>query len=94
MLDGGLLCEAVKSYYNRTKKEGKIVEILLILLSLTYTAWAIYSGYKVLSGRSKWLDKKESLNIAVKVVLSIGTGYVIGAFYLLYLLLKFLMSRM
>lgn len=67
-----------------------------ILLILVYTAWAIYSGYKVLSGRSEWLDKKSPLNMAVKIVLSIGVGYIIAAFYLIYLILKFLgfMSKM
>ena len=66
------------------------------LLILAYTAWAIYSGYKVLSGRSEWLDRRAPLNIIVKIVLSVVAGYVIAAFYLIYLILKFLgvMSRM
>ncbi len=66
------------------------------VLILAYTAWAIYSGYKVLSGRSEWLDRRAPLNIIVKIVLSIVAGYVIAAFYLIYLILKFLgvMSRM
>lgn len=65
------------------------------LLILAYTAWAIYSGYKVLSGRSEWLDRKAPLNMIVKIVLSVVVGYVIAAFYLIYLMLKFLgvMSR-
>lgn len=66
------------------------------VLILAYTAWAIYSGYKVLSGRSEWLDRRAPLNIIVKIVLSVVVGYVIAAFYLIYLILKFLgvMSRM
>lgn len=66
------------------------------VLVLAYTAWAIYSGYKVLSGRSEWLDRRAPINIVVKVVLSVVVGYVIAAFYLIYLILKFLgvMSRM
>lgn len=66
------------------------------VLILAYTAWAVYSGYKVLSGRSEWLDRRAPLNIAVKIALSIVIGYVIAAFYLIYLILKFLglMSRM
>jgi hypothetical protein len=66
------------------------------VLILAYTAWAIYSGYKVLSGRSEWLDRRAPLNIIVKIVLSVVAGYVIAAFYLIYLILKFLgvMSRM
>lgn len=66
------------------------------VLILAYTAWAIYSGYKVLSGRSEWLDRRAPLNMIVKIVLSIAVGYVIAAFYLIYLILKFLgmMSRM
>jgi hypothetical protein len=66
------------------------------VLILAYTAWAIYSGYKVLSGRSEWLDRRAPLNMIVKIALSVVVGYVIAAFYLIYLILKFLgvMSRM
>lgn len=60
------------------------------IVFLAYTGWAVYSGYQVLSGRSEWLDQKEPLNMIVKIVLSVGLGYVIAAFYLIYLLLKFL----
>ena len=66
------------------------------VLILAYTAWAIYSGYKVLSGRSVRLDRRAPLNMIVKIALSVVVGYVIAAFYLIYLILKFLgvMSRM
>ena len=66
------------------------------VLILAYTAWAIYSGFKVLSGRSEWLDRRAPLNMIVKIILSVVVGYVIAAFYLIYLILKFLgvMSRM
>ena len=66
------------------------------VLILAYTAWAIYSGYKVLSGRSEWLDRRAPLNMIVKIALSVVVGYVIAAFYLIYLIPKFLgvMSRM
>ena len=66
------------------------------VLILAYTAWAIYSGYKVLSGRSEWIDRRAPLNMVVKIALSVVVGYVIAAFYLIYLILKFLgvMSRM
>ena len=73
-----------------------MVEKVETLLIFAYTAWAIYSGYKVLTGRSEWLDRKAPLNMAVKIVLSVGAGYVIGGLYLIYLILKFLvlMARM
>lgn len=66
------------------------------VLILAYTVWSIYSGYKVLSGRSEWLDRRAPLNMIVKIVLSVVVGYVIAAFFLIYLILKFLgvMSRM
>ncbi len=66
------------------------------ILILGYTVWAIYSGYKVISGRSEWLDKQKPFNILVKIVLSIFVGYIIAGFYLIYLVFKFLglMSRM
>jgi uncharacterized integral membrane protein len=58
------------------------------ILILAYTAWAIYSGYKVLSGRLEWLDRRAPLNMIVKIVLSVVVGYVIAVFYLIYLILK------
>lgn len=66
------------------------------LIIIVYTIWAVYSGYKVLSGRNEWLDRRAPASIAVKCVLSLVVGYFIAAFYLIYLILKFLgvMSRM
>ncbi len=66
------------------------------LLTIVYTCWAVYSGYMFLSGRSEWLDRRAPLNIAAKIVLSLVVGYVIGAFYFVYLVLRMLglFSRM
>lgn len=58
------------------------------ILVLIYTAWAIFSGFKVISGRNAWLDTKKPVNIIVKILLSILIGYVIAAFYLIYLIFK------
>ena len=60
------------------------------VLILAYTAWAVYSGFKVISGRSEWLDAKAPLNIIVKITLSVMLGYFIAAFYLIYLIFKIL----
>lgn len=67
-----------------------------LVVILAYTAWAIYSGYKLLSGRSEWLDRRAPLNMIVKIVLSVIVGYFVAAFYLIYLILKMLglFSRM
>ena len=69
---------------------------MLEIIILAYTAWAVYSGYQFVSGRNEWLDRRAPINIAVKVVLSLVVGYFIAAFYLIYLILKFLgfMSKM
>jgi hypothetical protein len=66
------------------------------LIIIIYTIWAVYSGYKVLSGRNEWLDRRAPASIAAKCALSLVVGYFIAAFYLIYLILKFLgvMSRM
>ena len=66
------------------------------IVIVVYTVWAVYSGFKVLSGRSEWLDRKAPINMVVKAVLSLVVGYFIAAFYLLYLIIKFIgaMSRM
>ncbi len=60
----------------------------VVIIVLIYSAWAIYSGFKVLTGRSTWLDTKVPVNMIVKIVLSVVVGYVIGVFYLIYLILK------
>lgn len=59
------------------------------LIALIYTGWAFYSGWKVLTGRNAWLDAPELPNKIAKALLSVLLGWVIGAFYLIYLLLKF-----
>ena len=66
------------------------------VLILVYTSWAIYSGYKVMTGRSEWLDRREPVSLVCKCVLSVIVGYIIGAFYFIYLILQFLgfMSKM
>lgn len=61
-----------------------------LILILAYTAWAIYSGFKVVSGRWEWLDRKAPVNRIAKFGVSILVGYVIAAFYFIYLVLKFL----
>lgn len=64
--------------------EGLILGILILI----YTAWAIYSGFKIVSGRNAWLDTKKPVNIIVKILLSFLVGYVIAVFYLFYLIFK------
>ncbi len=60
------------------------------VLMIAYVAWAFFSGYRMLTGRFEWLDRKETLNIIVKLVLSVVIGYIFGAFYLVYLVLVFI----
>ena len=64
--------------------DNSVIAIIVII----YSAWAIYSGFKALTGRSAWLDTKAPVNMIVKIVLSVVVGYVIGVFYLIYLILK------
>ena len=56
------------------------------VIAVVYMLWAIYSGYKVMSRRANW----QQMNVVVKVILTVVVGYVVGAFYLLYLILKLL----
>lgn len=64
--------------------DNSVIAIIVVI----YSAWAIYSGWKVISGRSAWLDTKAPLNTIVKIILSVALGYVIGVFYLIFLILK------
>lgn len=63
--------------------------VLITIIGL-YTIWALYSGYKFMSGRVAWLEEKKPLNVAVKLLLSLIVGYVIAVFYLILILLRFL----
>ena len=56
------------------------------VIAIGYTAWAIYSGYKVMSSRPNW----QETNKCLKVIEVVIVGYRIGAFYLVYLILKLL----
>lgn len=58
------------------------------IILLIYTAWAFYSGYKFMTGRSEWLDEKKVPNVICKIIASVLVGYVIGAVNLVMLLLK------
>ena len=69
-------------------KEKSMDKGLLAIIIIAYSAWAIYSGYKFLTGRSPWLDQKALKNRIVKVLLSIVVGYFIGAFYLIIVIFK------
>lgn len=64
--------------------DNSVIAIIVVI----YSAWAIYSGWKVLTGRSAWLDTRAPVNVLVKILLSVALGYVIGVFYLIYLILK------
>ena len=61
---------------------------MVAFLIIAYSLWAVFSGFRVLSGKVEWLDRMEPVNLIVKIVLSIALGYVIGGFYLVYLVLK------
>ncbi len=41
------------------------------MIFMIYMAWAVYSGYKVMSGRSEWLDKRAPVNMIVKFIVGI-----------------------
>lgn len=61
---------------------------VIVIIVLIYSAWAIYSGFKVMTGCSAWLDTKAPVNMIVKILISVVVGYVIGVFYLIYLIFK------
>lgn len=39
-----------------------------IVLLLIYMVWSTYAGWRVLSGRSEWLERDATLNKVVKVI--------------------------
>lgn len=63
----------------------------MAILYVLYTLWAFYSGFRFVSGRSEWLDRSSPSNFIVKLIISMAVGYIIGGFYLIYLILIFLL---
>lgn len=55
---------------------------------IIYSAWAIYSGYKMINKRFAWLEQQEPLNKVCKVLAIIGAGYLIGGFYLVWFVIR------
>lgn len=62
-----------------------------IIFIIAYSVWAVYSGYKVLSGRSEWLDANKTMNKIAKFLLSAIIGYFVASFYLAYLVVNFVL---
>lgn len=58
------------------------------LIFILYSAWALFSGYKVINGRFNWLEQKEPANRVCKALAVLGAGYVVGAFYIVWLVIK------
>ena len=70
---------------NKRNIERRCLNIEAVI-AIGYTAWAIYSGYKVMSSRHSW----QETNKCLKVIEVVIVGYIIGAFYLIYLVFKLL----
>ena len=61
------------------------------ILGFAYVIWAVYSGYKFMTGRNEWLDTKAPINMVIKFIVSALVGAVIGVFYFIYFILKVIM---
>lgn len=61
-----------------------------VLLLLIYMVWSTYAGWQVVSGRIEWLERDATVNKVVKAIVCFGIGQLIGAFYLIYFILKLL----
>lgn len=59
-----------------------------ILIFLAYSALAIYSGYKMVNGRYAWLERDGIGTKICKCLVVLGAGYVIGVFYLIWLIIR------
>lgn len=64
------------------------MDSILTIALIVYSIWAIYSGYKVVSGRSEYLDRKVFPNVIFKFVLSVIVGYVVGVIYFFLIILR------
>lgn len=59
-----------------------------LIIFLVYSVWAVYSGYKMINGKYEWLECQKTLNKVCKWFVILGAGYVIGAFYLVWMVIK------
>ena len=58
------------------------------VLIIAYEVWAVFSGYKVMTGRIGWLEEDGAINKIIKFGVCWFVGNLIAAFYLLYAIVK------
>lgn len=58
------------------------------LIFAIYSAWALFSGYNMVNDRYTWLEQPSVANKVCKWLVILGAGYVIGAFYLIYWVIR------
>lgn len=51
---------------------------VLIVVFIVYLIWAIYSGYKFVNGRFRFLEQKKPANKVLKVLAIIIIGFIYG----------------
>ena len=67
---------------------------MFYIFLLVYAGWAVYSGLRVMKGRIAWCEEPGLPNKVVKVILSFLIGSVIGAFYLIFIVVGFFIGQM
>ena len=65
---------------------------ILCIVVFAYAIWAYYSGWKLLTGRWEFLDRKAVPNFLLKAFLSIMVGSFYGAIYAVLLIIKLITS--
>lgn len=64
--------------------------ILVLIVGIAYTIWAIHAGNRVLTGHSEWLDRDATPNKICKFILALIIGSFIGSFYMCWTLWKWM----
>lgn len=67
-----------------------MTDVIVIIALLVLWIWGIWKGWKMLTGKSLWLDRKRPLNFLVKGVLCVLLGIAFSVRLLLNLLVNFL----
>ncbi len=62
------------------------------VLMLIYEVLAIYSGYRFMTGRIGWLEENGIVNKIVKFLVCYFVGNIIAAFYLVFLIIRFILT--
>lgn len=68
-------------------RNGDLIMVITLIV-IAYSAWAVYSGWKFMQGRVAYLEQPGVLNKILKALCAILVGYVVGVLQFIALIFK------